>query len=234
MKLTPTLPCHLLLAAFLAAALALPAAGLRLARAADNLAPLPLKLPLPTLKGTPDDLPSGPHIEKLSDKPRPPFLAPKGVVNVARGKKVTSSDKKPITGEFAQVTDGDREAYDEQVVELHRGTHWVQVDLEKEYAISALVIWHDHRWLQVFRDVVVQVADDAEFTKNVRTLYNNDVDNSSGLGIGTDKEYFETQEGRLIDAKGVKARYVRCYSKGSNSSALNCYQEIEVYALPAP
>ncbi len=29
------------------------------------LAPLPLRLPLPTLKGTPDDLPSGPHIEPM-------------------------------------------------------------------------------------------------------------------------------------------------------------------------
>ncbi len=65
------------------------------------------------------------------------------------------------------------------------------------------------------------------------TVYNNDVDNSSGLGVGTDREYFETHEGRIVDAKGVKGRYVRGYTKGGSLSALNCWQEIEVYALPA-
>ena len=52
---------------------------------------------------------------------------------------------------------------------------------------------------------------------------------SSGLGVGTDREFFETFEGKLINAKGVKARYVRTYSKGSSESALNEYTEVEVY-----
>src|SRR5436305_1732733 len=63
--------------------------------AKGDLAPLPLELPQPTLKGTPDDLPTGPGIEPLSDKPRPAFMAPKGVKSVARGKKVILSDKNP-------------------------------------------------------------------------------------------------------------------------------------------
>ena len=52
--------------------------------------------------------------------------------------------------------------------------------------------------------------------------------------MGTDREYFETNEGKLIDAKGAKARYVRFYSKGSTDSALNYYTEIEIFATPAP
>ena len=59
------------------------------------------------------------------------------------------------------------------------------------------------------------------------------MDNSSGRGIGKDREFFETQEGKLIDAKGVKARYLRSYTKGSSLSAFNVHQEIEVYGLPA-
>jgi hypothetical protein len=59
------------------------------------------------------------------------------------------------------------------------------------------------------------------------------MDNSSGLGVGTDREYFETHEGRIVEVKGVKGRYVRGYTKGGSLSALNCWQEIEVYALPA-
>ena len=202
-------------------------------KAAGDLAPLPLKLPDPTLKGTPDDLPTGPNIEKLSDKPRPAFFAPKGVTNVALKKKVTVSEPKLISGTIEQVTDGQREAFDEQVIEMRKGTQWVQVDLGGEYTLHAIVIWHDHRWLQVFRDVIVQVADDAEFTKNVHTVYNSDVDNSSNLGVGTDREYFETNQGRLIDCKGIKGAFVRSYTKGSSLSSFNCHQEIEVYGLPA-
>jgi hypothetical protein len=81
--------------------------------------------------------------------------------------------------------------------------------------------------------VVVQVSDDAEFKKDVKTVFNNDQDNSSALGAGKDLEYFETQYGKRIDAKGVKGRYVRFYTKGSTESALNEYTELEVYGRPA-
>jgi hypothetical protein len=193
---------------------------------------LKLELPAPTLKGTPEDLPKGPSIEPLSDKPRPPFMAPKGVRNVALGKPVTSSVK-PFTGELSQITDGKKEAFDSDAVEFKKGSQWIQVDLGDSYAIYAIAMWHDHRYIQIMRDVIVQVSDDPEFKTNVQTLFNNDTDNSSHLGVGTDREYFETHQGRLIDAKGIKARYLRGFTNGSTSSALNCWQEIEVYALPA-
>lgn len=208
-----------------------PAMLVATASAADELAPLPVKPPAPTLKGTPSDLPSGPHVEPPPEKPLPPFLAPKGVVNLAAGKKVTSSVK-PFTGALSQITDGRKEPDDDQVVEMRQGKQWVQIDLGEPARIHAIVIWHDHRYLQAFRDVIVQVADDPDFTQNVQTVFNNDVDNSAGLGIGTDKEYFETFQGRTFDAKGVVSRYLRAYSKGSSLSALNACQEIEVYGFP--
>ena len=58
-------------------------------------------------------------------------------------------------------------------------------------------------------------------------------DEVRALGAGADREYFETHEGKLINAKGVKARYMRFYSKGSTESALNEYTELEVYGWPA-
>ncbi len=203
-------------------------------RAADAVAkePLVLELPAPTLKGTPEQLPEGPNIEPNSDKPRPAFLAPNGVKNVALGKTVTSSVK-PFTGDVEQLTDGKKEAMDFDTVEMKKGTQWIQVDLGAPYALEAIAIWHDHRYIQVMHDVIIQASDDPEFKTGVTTLYNNDTDNTSGLGIGTDREYFERHFGRVFDAKGVKARYVRGYTKGSNLSALNCWQEIEIYALPA-
>src|SRR5512133_1209078 len=104
-------PLKLLVGSALGAVLALWAVNCNQAWAADStakgdLAPLPLQLPQPTLTGTPDDLPTGPGIEPLSDKPRAPFLAPKGAKNVALNKKVTLSDKNPISGKPEQITDG--------------------------------------------------------------------------------------------------------------------------------
>ena len=200
---------------------------------AGELAPLPLNLPPAGYEGTPKDMPPDTTAEKPSGKPRPPFLAPKGVKNVATGRPVTSSDPSPISGDLKQITDGKKDAFDENVVTLRRRTQWVQVDLQGEYNLYAILLWHEHKSPVVYRDVIVQVSDDPEFKNGVHTLFNNDQDNSSGLGVGTDREYFENHEGKLIDAKGTKARYVRCYSKGNTDYALNSYTEIEVYALPA-
>ncbi len=213
--------------------IALMGCGLNGLRAADaEKVPLDIKLPIPAFMGTPTDLPSGEHIEKPSDKPRPPFLAPKGTENLSVGKKVTLSDTNPINGSAELVTDGNKEAGDENVLEMRRRLQWVQIDLEKPSKIYAIVVWHAHDTPQIAHDVILQVADDPDFTQNVQTVYNNDYDNSAGLGVGKDKEYFESYEGRLIDAHGVKGRYVRSYSQGSTYTALNRYTEIEVYGVP--
>ena len=60
-----------------------------------------------------------------------------------------------------------------------------------------------------------------------------DLDNSAGQGIGKDQHYSETNEGELIDGKGVVAQYVRLYSQGNTSNDLNHYIEVEVYGTPA-
>ena len=44
--------------------------------------------------------------------------------------------------------------------------------------------------------------------------------------------YVETAEGKLIDAKGVEARYVRLISNGSDKTPANHYIEVEVYGKP--
>jgi hypothetical protein len=44
--------------------------------------------------------------------------------------------------------------------------------------------------------------------------------------------YVETSEGKLIDAKGVRVRYVRLYSNGNSSNELNHYIEVEVFGKP--
>jgi hypothetical protein len=195
--------------------------------------PLNIKLPAPAFKGTPKDIQLSAYVEPLSDKPRPPMMVPPGLKNIAQGAKITCSDKNATAEALAKITDGDKEASEQSIIYLRKGTQWIQMDFGSPQEIFAVCIWHAHNSAKVYHDVIVQVADDQDFLQNARILFNNDQDNTSGLGVGTDREFFETHEGKLIDTKGVTARYIRFYCKGSTESALNEYTEIEVYGRPA-
>jgi len=208
------------------------ATGGNAAQGQDGKVVLELKLPTPIFEGTPTDI-SSENLDKGTGKARLPFMVPEGTNNVSQGKPVTGSDEEPIIGELEQVTDGDKEGSDGSYVELGPTRQYVQIDLEKEYNIYAILVWHYHKQARVYHDVVVQLADDPDFITNVRTVFNNDHDNSSGLGVGKDKEWIETNEGRLIDVGGAKARYVRLYSNGNTSNDLNHYVEVEVYGIAA-
>jgi len=220
----------LVTAAVLGLALALPAA--QEGPQEQGKETLKLQLPKPMFIGTPKNIRT-PNLEAITGKPRGPFLVPVGTVLLSAGKSVTASDKEPVIGELSFITDGKKSGEDGYYVELGPGLQWVQVDLGKPQALEAIVVWHYHSQARVYRDVVVQVSDDRDFISGVTTLFNNDHDNTSGLGIGKDKEYIETFEGKLVDAKGVKARYVRLYSAGNTSNDMNHYVEVEVYGLPA-
>ncbi len=200
---------------------------------AQDMVPLPLKLPKAAFAGTPSAAPVGTNVEKPTGKPRPIPMVPKGTVNLALHKKVTSMNP-PFSGSLDLVTDGDKEARDDSSVELKARLQWIQIDLGETSPLSYIVFWHAHLEAIVYHAVVVQVSNDPKFIDGVTTLFNNDQENVAMLGIGKDKEYFETSEGKLVDAKGIKARYVRLYSKGSTfHDPLNRYTEVEVYGLPA-
>lgn len=192
---------------------------------AEDMVPLKTDLPKPLFVGTPVPI-NVPNLEpKLTGK-RPDFMVPVGTVNLAKGKKVTASDSDPVVGSLDLVTDGDKEGDEGSWVELAPGKQWVQIDLEKDADIYAVIVWHFHSQERVYRDVVVQVSDDPTFTKDVKTIY----DNSAA---GTDRPYIETYQGKLIDAKGAKGRYVRLYSNGNTTNKMNHYIEVEVWGKPA-
>jgi hypothetical protein len=192
--------------------------------------------PKPMFIGTP--VPTG-DIKNL-EKPDPEALkarmvlkVPKGTENVAKGKKVTSSDPLPIIGDLNLVTDGDLDGADGSYVELAPGHQWVQIDLGAEYDIWKILLWHFHKQTAVYFDVNVQVSSDPAFKKDVTVLFNNDDDDSSKLGKGSDPTYVETNHGRLIEGKGAKGRYVRLYSNGNTANEMNHYIEVQVYGTPA-
>ena len=211
---------------------ATPAADAPMGQAPDDLVPLILKLPPRVTTDCFLILPTNALIEPLSTTPRPPMMVPPGLKNLAPGAKVTCSDTNATAQTLAKLTDGDKVCLDEGIICLAKGTQWVQLDFGEPHELYAVVIWHNHVPRKLFHDVVVQLSDDGELLTGVETLFNNDRDNSSGRGIGTDREYLESVEGRLINAKGIKARYLRCYSKDSTESHLNQYAEIEVYGRP--
>jgi hypothetical protein len=193
---------------------------------------LKLELPKPMFIGTPKNIRTA-NLEKVTGKKRGDFYVPKGTALLSADKPVTSSDMEPVIGEIEFVTDGEKSGEDGYYVELGPGVQYVQIDLEERYSLHAILVWHYHTQARVYRDVIIQIADDPDFTANVQTLFNNDHDNSSGLGIGRDKEYIEVNEGRLFDPRGAEGRYVRLYSNGNTANDMNHYVEVEVYGTAA-
>ena len=194
---------------------------------AEDKIPLQTDLPKPLFVGTPVPIKGIPNLEPKTKGERPEFLVPAGTVNLAKGKKVTASDSEPVIGTLDLITDGDKEGDEGSWVEFGPGKQWVQIDLEKESELSAVIVWHFHSQERVYLDVVVQVSNDAKFEKDVTTIFDDTP------GTGKDLAYIENYRGKLIDAKGVKGRYVRLYSKGNTTNKLNHYIEVEVFGKPA-
>ena len=199
---------------------------------AEDLVELKLELPKPMFVGTPKNIKSA-ILDPTTGKKRKAVKAPADVTNVAFEKEITASDDEPIIGELEMLTDGDKEGADGSFTEFGPGLQWVQVDLGDSYELFIVLVWHYHSQARIYHDVVAQISDDPDFVTGVTTIYNNDQDNSAGLGVGKSYEWIETNEGRVMDAKGAKGQYIRFYSDGSTSNDMNHYIEIEAYGRPA-
>lgn len=199
---------------------------------AEDRVPLRIELPPPLSIGTPVPV-RAPNLESpAAAVQRDPVLVPPNAVNVALNKPVTSSDDWPIIGELEYITDGEKEGDEGFFVELGPGLQWVQIDLEQPFEIHAIAVWHFFSQERAYHNVIIQTSNDPEFVEGVQTHFNNDHDNSAGLGIGSDLAYIETHHGRVVPVDAVVARYVRLYSQGNTANDMNHYIEVEVYAVP--
>jgi len=166
------------------------------------------------------------------------------VVNVARNKAVTTNAPTTSGQPLSALTDGVT-ARDKYVLySVATGPKWAQVDLGRAYDVERLNVRSD--WgssasvYRYARDVVVQLSNDPDFASGVVTVFNNDGDNSSGLGVGTDAEYLEPADGSGKDiylSTPVNARYVRFWANGhirvnGQLNLVNTPIEIEAYADP--
>tara|TARA_B110000483_G_scaffold136577_1_gene163309 strand:- start:258 stop:896 length:639 start_codon:yes stop_codon:yes gene_type:complete len=192
---------------------------------------LKLEFPPPLVISTPAPI-KVPHLEQPGRKP-PKIMVPADVTNVAAGKSVLASDPYPILGEPDFITDGDKESEDGYYVEFEPGLPWAQIDLAADQEIHAIALWHYHIQKRAYNDVIVQISDDLEFATGVTTVFNNDHDDSAGLGRGSDPAYIETNRGRLIAVSKITGRYVRCYSNGNSTDDLNHLVEVEVFGRSA-
>ncbi|MES2466604.1 MAG: hypothetical protein V4675_04825 [Verrucomicrobiota bacterium] len=185
------------------------------------------EMPKPLFVGTPLPKENPPPNLDTSTVPTLEVKVPEGVTLLSKGKPVTSNDSAPI-GDLTLATDGDKQGDDGYFVDLMPGKAWIQIDLGEPKEIWLLWVWHFHKQNVMFKDVIAQISDDPEF-KTSTTVFNNDFDNSAGLGVGPDKSYIETNNGRPIPVSGVKGRYVRFSSNGRDLDDTNQYIEVEVY-----
>jgi hypothetical protein len=171
-----------------------------------------------------------PHLRK--EGKRTALMVVGGLKNLALYKPVTSSTK-PSIGELEQVTDGIKKSGEFNIVE---GPNWMQVDLGAPVSIHAIAVWHFYKTPIIYNDVIVRVSDDAGFSWNVRVLFNNDHDNSAGLGKGEDTAYISRWWGEVVDARqpdrtGTTARFVRLHTGRSAGGDRPRYVEIAVYGM---
>ncbi len=185
-------------------------------------------------------------IEQNKDKPWfdvPPKEMPvlnvsEGTTNIAVGKPVTSSYGDPCVGELEKITDGDKESvfYDEgHYVDLGPGKGWVQVDLGTSAVIDAVWLWYRSpiENYEVPNDVIVQISSTREFTHDLTTVFNTDLDNTLGLGVGRDRPFASSRFGKLIRCNSLNGRYVRVWGNGGQRSTTVQFVEIEVYGIPS-
>jgi hypothetical protein len=161
-------------------------------------------------------------------------MVPPGLTNLALGKPVASSmEEEPIEGKLSQVTDGILKSGAYDTVMLDPGPNYVQIDLGGPYTVFAVVVWHDYKNPVIYRDVIVQVSEDPEFSNPI-TLFNTDHDDSSGLGQGNDPAYWARWWGEIADARGpdkagTRAQFVRVYTNGGEGEEDSKLVEVKVY-----
>ena len=88
------------------------------------------------------------------------------------------------------------------------------LDLGGQYYINGLAVWHAFDGTRTYHDVVFEVADNDQFTHST-IVFNNDADNSLGLGAGTDAEYTP----RAVPASWCSSRRRRGVTCGCGRTA---------------
>ena len=131
-----------------------------------------------------------------------------GMKNLAQGITPTTNGASDSASNIERATDGDLS--DNKAWTLGNGLKYAQLDLGDSQRVDSLRVWRHHEDYgdnlvrRRYHDVVFQLSDDPTFASGVTTVFNNDLDNSAGLGRGTDGEYDETPTGKIVHFAPVR------------------------------
>jgi len=118
-------------------------------------------------------------------------------------------------GTYELVTDGKTES-DPYL----GGPSWVQVDLQDEYLIDTIILWHYWTDGRTYHENKVAVSDTGNFIGEETVIFDTTAD---------DEEYPETAEGKTITFEPIIARYVRAWVNGSTANEWNHWVELQVF-----
>lgn len=129
----------------------------------------------------------------------------------------------------SKLTNGNTASTDYVTVGSPDQLVYAQIDLGALKDISQIKMWHFYTDGRTYKDVVVQLSQTSDFSSYVTTVFNNDKDNSSGQGYGSDAEYAESANGKTLTFAPVTARYARFWSKGNSVNTNSNYVELQIF-----
>ncbi|MGO4180551.1 glycoside hydrolase family 18 protein [Paenibacillus sp. TAF43_2] len=146
--------------------------------------------------------------------------------NIAAGKTPTSNASLVNASLATDGASNNSNAF----TEAGTGKKYIQIDFGGSYYVNKIMLWHYFADSRTYKDVIVKLSENSAFSSST-TVFNNDADNSSSQGAGSDAEYAESAAGKTIVFNPVKARYLRIYSNGSSINAYNHYVEIQTWSV---
>jgi formylglycine-generating enzyme required for sulfatase activity len=191
-------------------------------------------MPRPWFTMSPHGPPPGDNVENGKDtrERKDKVFLPPGCRLLSLHCPVKVSDP-ALLGEPEMVTDGIRTAENMEFIDMAPGKQWVRIDLGASREIHCVWLWlRDRLEVVAYHDVIIQVSDDLNFYEST-TVFNNDHDNSSSVGKGTDKEWEEMLYGRPVTFPPVNGRFVRVMTNGRSLDDTNHFTEVAVYGKDA-
>jgi hypothetical protein len=116
-------------------------------------------------KATPQNL-AGPQSGEASRiSRREAFLAPARRYESPKRKAFAGAE--PVSGELSMITTA-RNRAPRVLCGTELRPQYITIDLKKRSTIYAVLVWHYHKQPRVYKSVIVQIAEDADFIENVR------------------------------------------------------------------
>ncbi|NLC04522.1 MAG: hypothetical protein GX787_09625, partial [Tissierellia bacterium] len=110
---------------------------------------------------------------------------------------------------------------------------WAVVDFGDIYSINEVRVKAYHDWK--FRNVIIQLSTEADFSANVYTVFNNDTTNTVGQGVGIDGAYqeYSFELRNIFSFDPVQARYIRFTNDASvhEGKTISLFEEIQAFSV---